>query len=134
MQARMSRQLHAHGAPSDPCSVTARAGGLSNGALTIATTHHSVMTSLKFEDARFENASVEFDEAALAPTYKLLWGVPGAPPPAARRPLACGAFLPLACVLLAGRMRLAARPVCVCCLPPVLTSNHTHLPPCLAIR
>jgi DNA mismatch repair protein MutS2 len=38
----------------------------------VATTHHSVMTGLKFEDAqeRFENASVEFDEAALAPTYK----------------------------------------------------------------
>lgn len=47
------------------------------GALTVATTHHSIMTGLKFDDPRFENASVEFDEAALAPTYKLLWGIPG---------------------------------------------------------
>ncbi|GLC37921.1 hypothetical protein PLESTF_000610400 [Pleodorina starrii] len=52
-------------------------GGVGAGALTVATTHHSVMTGLKFDDPRFENASVEFDEAALAPTYKLLWGVPG---------------------------------------------------------
>jgi dsDNA-specific endonuclease/ATPase MutS2 len=53
------------------------AGGWGSGALTIATTHHSVMTGLKFDDARFENASVEFDEQALAPTYRLLWGIPG---------------------------------------------------------
>ncbi|KAL6756776.1 hypothetical protein V8C86DRAFT_3018742 [Haematococcus lacustris] len=54
-------------------------GGLGNGALTIATTHHSIMTGLKFDDpmGRFENASVEFDEVALAPTYRLLWGIPG---------------------------------------------------------
>lgn len=53
------------------------AGGMGAGALTIATTHHSIMTGLKFDDPRFENASVEFDEVALAPTYKLLWGIPG---------------------------------------------------------
>jgi len=53
------------------------AGGPCNGGLTIATTHHSIMTGLKFDDGRVENASVEFDEEKLAPTYKLLWGVPG---------------------------------------------------------
>ncbi|KIY99721.1 DNA mismatch repair protein MutS2 [Monoraphidium neglectum] len=52
-------------------------GGVGCGALTVATTHHSIMTKLKFEDPRFENASVEFDSEKLEPTYKLLWGVPG---------------------------------------------------------
>ena len=37
----------------------------------------SALTSLKYEDDRFENVSMEFDEARLAPTYRLLWGIPG---------------------------------------------------------
>ncbi|CAI7771668.1 unnamed protein product [Closterium sp. NIES-54] len=45
--------------------------------LTMATTHHGQLKTLKYRDARFENASVEFDDQRLAPTYRLLWGIPG---------------------------------------------------------
>ena len=45
--------------------------------LTVATTHFGELKSLKYEDERFENASVEFNDVTLSPTYRLLWGIPG---------------------------------------------------------
>nr|XP_019705262.1 uncharacterized protein LOC105043578 isoform X3 [Elaeis guineensis] len=45
--------------------------------LTIATTHHGELKTLKYSNNAFENACVEFDEESLKPTYKILWGIPG---------------------------------------------------------
>ncbi|XP_057804258.1 uncharacterized protein LOC131019679 isoform X2 [Salvia miltiorrhiza] len=45
--------------------------------LTIASTHHGELKSLKYSNNAFENACMEFDEVELKPTYRILWGVPG---------------------------------------------------------
>ena len=70
------------GAGTDPAEGSALAIALlqylaDNSLLTIATTHFGELKALKYEDKRFENASVEFNEATLSPTYRLLWGIPG---------------------------------------------------------
>jgi len=70
------------GAGTDPSEGTAIAIAIlkylaEHNLLTIATTHYGELKSLKYNDSRFENASVEFDDVSLQPTYRLLWGIPG---------------------------------------------------------
>ncbi|WOD39423.1 endonuclease MutS2 [Nodosilinea sp. E11] len=70
------------GAGTDPTEGTALAIALlkhlaHRARLTMATTHYGELKALKYQDERFENASVEFDEVTLSPTYRLLWGIPG---------------------------------------------------------
>lgn len=70
------------GAGTDPSEGTALATSLlkalaDRARLTIATTHFGELKALKYNDARFENASVAFNAETLCPTYELLWGIPG---------------------------------------------------------
>jgi len=70
------------GAGTDPTEGTAIAIAIlkhlaEHNLLTIATTHYGELKTLKYNDSRFENASVEFDDVSLQPTYRVLWGIPG---------------------------------------------------------
>ncbi len=70
------------GAGTDPSEGSALATALleelaARARLTMATTHFGELKALKYRDDRFENASVEFDDFSLSPTYRLLWGIPG---------------------------------------------------------
>jgi DNA mismatch repair protein MutS2 len=70
------------GAGTDPAEGSALAIALlkylaKHAELTVATTHYGELKALKYQDERFENASVEFDDSTMQPTYRLLWGIPG---------------------------------------------------------
>lgn len=70
------------GAGTDPSEGSALAVALlkylaDQAQLAIATTHFGELKALKYQDERFENAAVEFDDVTLSPTYRLLWGIPG---------------------------------------------------------
>ncbi|MCS7032131.1 MAG: endonuclease MutS2, partial [Gloeomargarita sp. SKYG116] len=70
------------GAGTDPTEGTALARALletcaDQARLTLATSHYGELKLLKYQDPRFENAAVAFDDVTLAPTYHLLWGIPG---------------------------------------------------------
>ena len=70
------------GSGTDPIEGAALGGAIledltRRGAMTIATTHLGALKELATEVPGVVNASLQFDAAALAPTYRLIKGVPG---------------------------------------------------------
>ncbi|MGQ0640034.1 MAG: endonuclease MutS2 [Gemmatimonadaceae bacterium] len=70
------------GSGTDPVEGAALGGAIlealtHRGAMTLATTHLGALKDLAAETPGVVNASLQFDEEALAPTYQLIKGVPG---------------------------------------------------------
>ena len=70
------------GAGTDPSEGAALGGAIleeltMRGGLTVATTHLGALKQLSTENAAIVNASLQFDAVALAPTYRLIKGIPG---------------------------------------------------------
>ena len=70
------------GSGTDPVEGAALGGAIlesltSRGALTLATTHLGALKQLAGEVKGVVNASLQFDAVALAPTYRLIKGIPG---------------------------------------------------------
>lgn len=70
------------GSGTDPVEGAALGGAVlesltARGARTIATTHLGALKQLAVEDDAVVNGSLQFDAVALAPTYRLIKGIPG---------------------------------------------------------
>jgi DNA mismatch repair protein MutS2 len=70
------------GAGTDPAEGGALAAAVlkdltQRGAMTIATTHHGMLKAFAHETPGVSNASLEFDQETLKPTYKFRSGLPG---------------------------------------------------------
>ncbi|MFP4365184.1 MAG: endonuclease MutS2 [Spirochaetia bacterium] len=50
---------------------------LNKNATVLATTHHGILKNYGYSKPMVENASVDFDETTLSPTYNIIVGIPG---------------------------------------------------------